>query len=267
VSGSYTEKYLYKSEIREVRTLPADHTGTNGAAPELSHAFYVQVFTMLTSTSPGQDFWSIRQFILRHAFEQLRAGQKHFVIALPLCVPPSKDKVRSLYTSMGIGKPTWGGDMEQQSIFMGSETVAGQVVSSGHSLTITNFQEPRWLTYPNRGGIAGLSVFPLRRAGRIAGTFTVMSTRPEYFLPSRLALIEEYSNLVALTLPDEAFYEFKDIELGVMPLPHLQAPYLSHFRERVLQVLREATTRGQPMNNAQAELLVRHHLEEELFLI
>ena len=102
---------------------------------------------------------------------------------------------------------------------------------------------------------------------RIAGTFTVMSTRPEYFLPSRLALIEEYSNLVALTLPDEAFYESRDIELGVMPLPHVQAPYLSRFRERVLQVLREATTRGQPMNNAQAELLVRHHLEEELFLI
>ncbi len=69
---------------------------------------------------------------------------------------------------------------------------------------------------------------------------------------------------MALTFALQDFYEPEDIDLYVMPLPPLQVPYLASFRQRVLEVMREANTTQQPITNEQAEQAVWHHIEDEL---
>jgi hypothetical protein len=91
-----------------------------------------------------------------------------------------------------------------------------------------------------------------------------MRSEPGNFLVSCQTLIQQYSNLVALTFALEDFYAPKDIELYVMPLPPLQIPYLASFRQRVLEVMKEAGTTQQHMTNEQAEQAVWHHIEDEL---
>ncbi len=117
---------------------------------------------------------------------------------------------------------------------------------------------------PNIPGLGSLSVYPLQRAGRIAGTFNVVGSEPGYLHAARGALIQQYSNLVAFTFAPEDCYALEDIHLCTMLPPQLQVPYLTSFRERVLEVLREAAHTQQPMTNAQAEQIVWQRIEEEL---
>jgi len=235
------------------------------APQEIASSFYAEVIHMLATLPPHQHPWSIRKRILQQAFEHLDPSGRSLWITLARCVPPSTaHKVRSMQVMMGVGQPPWGGDVNQQTVFFGTESIAGRVASTGQPVTIENLQETRLMVPPNIPGLGSLSVYPLQRAGRIAGTFSIMRSEPGNFLVSCQTLIQQYSNLVALTFALEDFYAPEDIELYVMPLPPLQIPYLASFRQRVLEVMKEAGTTQQHMTNEQAEQAVWHHIEDEL---
>lgn len=241
-------------------------TGATDEGPqEIASRFYAEVLQMLSSSPLTSGLWSVRKRILQQALEQLDPGRSNLTITLLRCVPPpSGHKVRSVQALMGVGLPPWGGEVDQQAVFFGSESVAGRVVSTGLAVTIENLQETILLAPPAIPGLGSLSVYPLQRAGRIAGTFSVLSSEPGYLLPSRNALIEQYSDLVALTFATEDCYALADIHLRVMPPPPLQVPYLTHFRERVLELLREAAHTQPSLTTAQAEQVVWQRIEEEL---
>jgi len=240
-------------------------SATDEVPQEIASRFYVEVFQMLASSPRTPSLWSVRKRILQQALEQLDPGRRSITITLLRCVPPSTGhKVRSVQTMMGVGLPPWGGDVDQQSVFFGAESIAGRVVSTGRPVTIKNLQETILMAPPNIPGLGSLSVYPLQRAGRIAGTFSVVSSEPGYLLPPRNALIQQYSNLVALTFAPEDCYALEDIHLCMMLPPPLQVPYLTRFRERLLEVQREAAHTQQSMTNAQAEQIVWQRIEEEL---
>ncbi len=48
-----------------------------------------------------------------------------------------------------------------------------------------------------------------------------------------------------------------------MPLDQEQHPYHSTFRQRIVQVAKEATERGESLTNSQAERIALQQLEEE----
>ncbi len=243
-----------------------DASTTDEAPLEIASAFYTEVFHMLATLPPARVPWLIRKHILQHALEQLDPHRRGVIITLAQCVPPSTEhKVRSIQVMIGAGLPPWGGDVDQQAVFFGAESIAGRVVSTGQPVTIENLQETWLMEPPNMQGLGSLSVYPLQRTGRIAGTLSILSSQPGYFLPSRLTLIQQYSNLIAVTFAPENFYASKDIELCMMPPPPLQVPYLTNFRQRVLDILKEAANNQQPMTNAQAEQVACQQLEEELF--
>lgn len=238
---------------------------TDEGPQEIASRFYAEVLQMLASSPLTPDLWSVRKRILQQALEQLDPGQRSITITLLRCVPPSTGhKVRSVQVMMGVGQPAWGGDVDQQAVFFGAESIAGRVVSTGRPVTIENLQETRLMAPPAIPGLGSLSVYPLQRAGRIAGTFSVVGSEPGYLLASRNALIQQYSNLVAFTFAPEDCYALEDIHLGMMLPPPLQVPYLTRFRERVLEVQKEAAHTQQPMTNAQAEQIVWQRIEEEL---
>jgi hypothetical protein len=253
---------LLEQEFSEIR--PSAGAAEEGPQ-EIASPFYAEVLQMLATRPLEQHPRSIRKRILQQAFDHLDPSGRSLWMTLARCVPPSTThKVRSMQVMMGVGQPPWGGDLNQQTVFFGVESIAGRVASTGQPLTIEDLQETRLMVPPNISGLGSLSVYPLQHAGRIAGTFSVMRSEPGNFLVSCQTLIQQYSNLVALTFALEDFYAPEDIELYVMPLPPLQIPYLASFRQRVLEVMQEAGTTQQHMTNEQAEQAVWHHIEDEL---
>src|SRR5258706_1493374 len=145
------------------------------APQEIASSFYAEVIQMLATLPSHQHPWSIRKRILQQAFEHLDPSGRSLWITLARCVPPSTaHKVRSVQVMMGVGQPPWGGDVNQQAIFFGAESVAGRVASTGQPVTIENLQKTRLMVPPNIPGLGSLSVYPLQRAGHIAGTLSVI---------------------------------------------------------------------------------------------
>jgi len=113
-------------------------------------------------------------------------------------------------------------------------------------------------------GAASVTAYPILRKGRIAGSILITSACDNYFTPKRLALIQNYANLIALAFQPEEFYDPKYIQLGIMPAATVQKPYFATFRQRVANVMRVSLNSRRPINIADAEQLVWQQLEEDL---
>lgn len=253
---------LIGQEFPEISSGVSEGDALSEAVPP---AFYQEVLSKLSSLAQNQAVWPTCQLILHQAFEHLDPQHRSVAIFITQCIPPADGKkVRSLRAVMGVGVSPWGGSVEQQTIFLGAETVPGRVVSSGQPQIVQNYRDPRQIGPESRAGIVSSCTYPLLRANHILGTFGAMSTLPDYFPPSRQKLIEQYTELVSAVFPFNAFYAFEDIELGIMPSPVDQLPYLMTLQTRVRQVMTEATGRKELMTHLQAEQLVWQQLEEEL---
>ncbi|MFL5695726.1 MAG: GAF domain-containing protein, partial [Ktedonobacteraceae bacterium] len=108
---------------------------------------------------------------------------------------------------------------------------------------------------------------PITLEGKIAGSLLVSSTQPDYFLPSRQTLVQDYADLIALAFSPEDFYDPECIELGVMPPQRVQQPYLTGFRQRLVDTMLQATRNQQPITITQAERLAWQDIEEKLLQV
>lgn len=243
--------------------------GLDDSAVEIPSAFYYRVFTARAATVEGMRFWSICNLILQQAISQLDPDRLGMAINVVRCMTPSPvdNKVHSLRESVGFGTHPWSGDLEQNAMFLGAESLSGYVVTLCRPATNQNIDEKRSLIPAHKVEYEkSASVHPILFAGRIAGCLLVSSTSYNYFLPqSRLALIENYANLLALAFEPVEFYDPQDIELYVMPNQEEQKHYFSNFRQRVAKTMIDGARNKQPVNNIQAEQMVWQQLEEELF--
>jgi hypothetical protein len=108
------------------------------------------------------------------------------------------------------------------------------------------------------------AALPLHRDGRIGGCLLVVSTQPNFFLPNRLALLEQYGHLLLIAFAEDEFYEPGQIDLQFVPSLREQRSSLAHFRDRVSTLLKQAGLAGQAKTWLQAERQVRQQLEAEL---
>jgi transcriptional regulator with XRE-family HTH domain len=244
------------------------NAGFDDSAIDIPSAFYNRVFAARASIVESLRFWSICNLILQQAIGQLDPDRLGIAINVVRCMTPSPAdyKVHSLRESVGFGTHPWSGDLEQKAMFLGAESLCGYVATSCRPATNQNIDEvlsliPAHKTEHEKSA----SVHPILFAGRLAGCLLVSSTQYNYFLPqSRLALIENYANLLALAFEPEEFYEPQDIELFVMPNQEEQKKYFSNFRQRVAKTMIDGARNKQPVNNIQAEQIVWQQLEEEL---
>ena len=232
---------------------------------ELSAAFYHEVFDQLSTLSPQQLIWSPCQFVLHHALEQLDPQKNSVALFITHCIPPSSGHaVRSLRSVMGLGVSPWGGNLEHQSTFLGANTTPGRIVSSGHSLTVQNYQDPFYGGLESQAGIASSCTYPLLRANQILGTFGATSLLPNYFTPARQQLIQRYATLLSVLFATQTFYSLSDIRLQIMPPAMIQLSHIATFQSRVRQLMLSAVRNNQPLSLMQAEQRVWQDLEEEL---
>lgn len=254
--------------LKKERGFEEFNTFHDDSLREISSEFYMKIFTSLASSSPNLRFWSICNHIQQQALSQLDPDRLGMAIWIVRCMPPSgpDHKVRSLRETVGLGTPPWSGNLEQKAMFLGAESLAGNVVTLCRPNVIEDLDEAHNLMPASRvEGEKSAAIYPILYAGRIAGVFLVSSTQKNYFLPqSRASLIQKFADLVALALEPEEFYAPEDIALCVMPPHNEQIHHFVHFRQRVATVMIEAANRNQHVNNVQADLIVWQQLEEEL---
>ncbi len=237
------------------------------SSKEIPSTFYSRIFHARASTNDTLRFWSISHLILQQALGQLDPNRLGMSIIIVRCMYPHEDgKIHSLRESTGLGTPPWNGDLEQKSMFLGAESLAGFVVTSCRSAVIQNIDEDKTLLPAHHvEHEKSAAAYPIMFAGRVAGCLLVSSTYANHFLSqSRLTLIKNYADLVSLAFEAEEFYDPRQIELRIVPLHSVQKTYFSNFRQRVAFEMIQASQQGHSINNIEAEKLVWQQLEKEL---
>jgi hypothetical protein len=238
---------------------------------EIPAEFYAHILLARASTSENLRFWSTCHLILQQAIGQLDPARLGMSIWVVRCMPPSGSyqKVRSLRESVGMGTPPWIGNLEQKAMFLGAESLAGNVVTQCRPAIIQNLEEqPTMMPTVRTEHEKSAAIYPILYAGRIAGVLLVSSAIQNYFQsPTRVQLLQNYVDLVALAFEPDEFYELNDIALCVMPPQKEQEKYFANFRQRVTETMLNAANSNQPVNNIQADMIVWQQLEEELLNI
>lgn len=256
---------LIREEVGYEEFTNVTQTDTSGEIPA---EFYARVFVARASTSENLRFWSICNLILQQAIGQLDPDRLGMSIWVVRCMPPSgpHHKVRSLRESIGLGTPPWGGNLEQKAMFLGAESLAGNVVTLCRPGIIENLDEEHSIMPASRVEFEkSAAAYPILYAGCIAGVLLVSSTQVNFFVPqTRTALLQSYADLLALSFDPEDFYKPEDIALSIMPSHEEQKPCFANFRQRVANSIIHAANRHQPVNNIEADQIVWRQLEEEL---
>lgn len=229
-------------------------------------SLYTRVLSAYSSTHSALLFWSVSQLILQHALTQLATGQDAIEIVVAQCMPPFHNgNVRSLREIIGISSINTNSIFDHKQTFLGVESLASAVLTSPHKRVVHNFAEERYF-YPRAldiGEECSCVACPILHTNRVAGCLLVASTEPNYFSSQKQLLIEQYAELFALAFDAKDFYSLEAIELYPMPRTHEQREYITTFRQRVRQVIKEAGL-AQPFTILQAEQQVWQQLEQEL---
>jgi hypothetical protein len=234
---------------------------------EIPSEFYTRCLQTCAIEPREQRFWALSALILQQALSQLDPNNLGMAITIAQCMPPSSGhKVRSLRERAGKGTHPWKADLEQEAIFLGSESLAGQAIAQSHLLAVEKRPEQQGGLYSGQWvkDEVSAAACPILQGGRFAGCLVVSSTQPGYFVPFRQTLITNYAALVALAFRPEDFYPFKEIELLSMPDAVVQKDFFKHLRQRMSTLMLESQRSKQPITIMEAEQIIWQQVEGEL---
>lgn len=210
--------------------------------------------------------WQISGTVLSEAIKMLDSHQLGMAITPALCMPPVDGKIRSLREHGGRGTAPWSVDLEQKSVFLGLNSLAGYVVQSGRASSVPDVHKERYIpvfAHPvDLEYSAGAA--PIWLQGKIAGCLLAASLQVEHFTQERMDLLINFANIFSLALNPNDFYDPRMIHLRYIPRPPIQEEYLKSFRQRVTRLMTESAHAGQPLNNTEAEKLAWLEIEEDL---
>src|SRR5260370_19297574 len=208
----------------------------------------------------------VRYLILQEALKQVDRDCLGMAIMVIRCMPPSSEHtIRSLYESMGRGTLPWESQWMHTTLLLGSESLAGNTVVECRLRANQKMSEKQNLSPGYQGAREESAVAaPMLHAGHVAGCLLVSSTQPDYFSPGRCGLIGDYAELIAMAFAPKDFYEPERINLGMLPPATVQQPYLSGFRQQVVQRMLHAASNGKPISLLHADQEVWQQIEMEL---
>jgi transcriptional regulator with XRE-family HTH domain len=233
---------------------------------EIPSEFYARVFNAYAMTPRAQRSWSITNLVLQQALTQLDPNHIGMAITVAQCMPPLLDgKINSLRERTGYGTHPWSINLEAYSVFLGAESLAGYVVSSCHPKILQDSRSHQgiipahWVEWEKSA-----AAYPIFRANKVAGCLLVSCTEPNYFVPSRQKLIQQYADLLVLIFEPDELFDLSLINLRIMPHYRLQEAYLADFRQRVSDLMTRELRKGRPVDLKEAELQIWQQLECEL---
>lgn len=233
---------------------------------QIQAEIYRRILNLHVNVQDSQRPWYLSDLILQLALGQLDPDGLGMAITIAYCMPPSGParKVRSLRQSTGRGTSPWNTYLDREPLFLGIESLAGYAISTGHMIAIQSRDDESYIPIRWDKWEKSAVASPIRLGGRFAGCMIVSSTQPEYFLPERQKITEQYTELLTLAFRSEEFYAYQDIELGVMPSLEIQQSLFQHFRQPVSDTLREALRENRLLTSNEAEQIVWTALEAEL---
>lgn len=240
----------------------------DAALGEIPADFYAKVLVAQAASTHNLRFWSICKLVLDQAFEQLDPNNEGMAIRIVTCMPPSGSKplVRSLREQYGRGTPPWGGNFEYHGMFLGAESLAGNVVTFCRFNSIANIDEERTLPAERDPYEKSCLIYPILYAGRVAGAFLVSSTQYNYFAPqARNNLIQSFTDLMALAFEPKDFYPQEQIALSIMPPQSEQKKFFAEFRNLSQKAIVDSLDdSGGPINTIQAEFVAWRAIESNI---
>jgi transcriptional regulator with XRE-family HTH domain len=233
---------------------------------EIPSKFYESGLTAYINTRKPQRFFTVSNRILKQALSQLDPNLLGMALSIARCMPPSRgQKIRSLREVTGVGTPPWQSTLTQEVLFLGIESLAGYTVMKGRPFAVQNREERlgflpvRWEEWEESA-----LACPIWFEDRLAGCLLASSSQPGYFLPFRQVLIERYAQFLTLAFDAEDFYEQQDIQLLPMPSRDAQHKQAANFRQRLSEIILQASGNQLAINLEQAERRAWQQLEEEL---
>lgn len=235
--------------------------------PEIPYRFIMEMLEVYANTPDRLRFWSIASLVLTEALKHLDPEHVGMAITVVRCMPPTPDgKIRSLRESVGLGTGPWSSAMEEKSLLLGVNSLAGYVTASCRLEKVDDIRSNKTFlpAYQSENEVSAIAC-PLMRACCVAGCLLVSSTQPDYFASEyRIELVRGYTRLITLALDTENFYKPEIIDLRVMPPHDVQQVHIANFRQRVLKLIQESSKANQHLASIQAEQLVWQQFEELL---
>lgn len=252
------------AQENSILPIQADISGM--PAQRIPHDFYIRVLHTQASLAPSLLFPTLTDLILEEALKQFDPERVGVTVTLSRCLPSAPNQsVRTLLANVGRGTPPWKADLEAEAWLLGIESLSGSAVMKGHLEYNQELTDPTSLApgyaFPGEQSAAAA---PILRTGKVAGCVCIASTQPRYFTPSRLTLVESYAELLALAFEANEFYAPQHIQLGIVPRLPEQRRLLLTFRQRVKELMQQASQRQQSLTSAQAQLLIWQQLEAEM---
>jgi len=234
---------------------------------EIPYKFIMDVLETYANSPDRLRFWSITRLVLTEALKQLDPERVGMTITVVRCMPPTSDgKIRSLRESVGLGTGPWNSGMEEKSLLLGAESLAGYVTASCRLEQVGDLRSNKTFlpAYQSEHEVSAIAC-PLMRACRVAGCLLFASTQPDYFASEYyIELVRGYTRLIALAFDTEHFYNPEVIDLHIMPPLEVQQVHIASFRQRVLKLMQESSNTDHRLASAQAEQLVWQQFEELL---
>ncbi|MBO0778943.1 MAG: helix-turn-helix transcriptional regulator [Ktedonobacteraceae bacterium] len=210
---------------------------------EIPSTLYARVLSAHANLPRSLRFKSVSDMVLQQAIEQFDPCCQGIEITVVQCMPPGLDgRVRSLRESIGRGTPPWDRELEQRTLFLGSETLAGYSVSAGRALAVQRSGTAETL-FPSRWAESEESAMahPIMWADRVSGCLLVSSTQPDFFLsPNMKVLVQRYAELLSILCEPSEFHALHDIDLASIPSFDAQRPYIAAFRSRVSTIMQQS---------------------------
>lgn len=261
------EQYTQFYALLEQDKFPLLEASADSSSSELPYDFIMQVHDIYATTPDSLRSWTIYRLILQHALRQLDPERLGMSITIVQCMPPAHDgRIHSLREITGQGTPPWEGNLEEKSIFLGAESLAGYAVTVFHPEAVQDLKTETTLipAYQTEYEISAIAS-PILFANRIAGCLLISSTQTNYFLSqARLSQINGYARLIALAFEPKEFYPPEIIQLNVMPSTSVQRQLFKTFRQRVHIIMRKAFEKEQTLSVKDAEQMAWQQLEDDL---
>lgn len=231
-------------------------------------AFFRQILRDRASIIETLRPWQISGTVLNEALKLLDPHQLGMAVTAALCMPPVDGKIRSLREHGGRGYAPWSSDLEQKSVFLGLNSLAGHVVIFGRAASVPDVRQERYIPVFGHPADweASAGAAPIWLQGKIAGCLLAASLQLEHFTQERMDLLVTFANIFSLALNPEDFYDHHMVHLRYMPLPLEQQDALKSFRQRVTKLMTESAQQGKPLSNTEAEKRAWQEIEEELLL-
>ncbi|WP_376796267.1 helix-turn-helix domain-containing protein [Thermogemmatispora sp.] len=230
-----------------------------GELPPVERELYRQVLELRATI--GQDDsrrWQMIELIFEAAIKHLDPEQRGLALTYAELMPPRPDGIHSLYEAEIRATSPWVTTQESRA-FLGSTTLAGTAAMLQRLQVWSELDREQRHQFVAEEFERSACACPVLFASRCSGVLIVSSTRADFFSPSVCQAVNEYALLVALALPESAFYDPSLIHLRPMPDIRWQREEISRtFVNRVI-----AYARRFQLSRPEAERRVRMEMEEE----